>query len=60
MTFKPTVYSLINIATGRRLEDKGWTLADPECKSPSLVRAEYEKKNFTPREDLDGFYRYAD
>ena len=60
MTFKPTNYSLINVATGRYFNDEGWTLADPQFKSPSLVRADYEKKNFTPREDLDGFYRFAD
>lgn len=60
MTFKPTKYNLVCCATGRRFEDKGWALADPDCNCPSLVRAEYEVKQFTPRTDLDGFYRFAD
>ncbi len=60
MTFKPTKYTLINCGNGRRFEDAGWTLADPEATSPSLVRAEYENKLYNPRTDLDGFYRYAD
>lgn len=60
MTFKPTKYTLMNCADGRTFEDKGWTLADPESEVPSLVRAVYEKKEYNPRTDLDGFYRYAD
>lgn len=60
MDFKPTKYNLICCSTGHRFEDEGWTLADPECNCPSLVRAEYENKKFNPRTELDGFYRYAD
>lgn len=60
MTFKPTKYNLLCCATGRRFEDAGWTLADSECTCPSLVRAEYENKQYNPRTDLDGFYRFAD
>ena len=60
MTFKPTKYALRCCATGNIFEDAGWSLADPQCDCPSLVRAEYEQKKFNPREDLDGFYRYAD
>lgn len=60
MTFRPTKYSLVNVGTGRRFEDAGWTLADPEGNAPSMIRAEYENRKFTPREDLDGFYRYAE
>ena len=60
MRFKGTKYSLINVSDGHEFEDTGWTLADPESSSPSLIRAEYENKNFNPREDLDGIYRYAD
>lgn len=60
MTFKPTKYHLINCADSRKFEDEGWTLADPEASAPSLVRAEYEIKQYNPRTDLDGFYRYAD
>ncbi|MBQ7268699.1 MAG: cysteate synthase [Bacteroidales bacterium] len=60
MKFKPTEYKLKNVATGRIFEDQGWTLADPEGGAPALVRAVYANKNFNPREDLDGLYRYAD
>ena len=60
MTFKPTKYNLLCCATGRRFEDSGWTLTDSECTCPSLVRAEYENKQYNPRTDLDGFYRFAD
>ena len=57
MTFKPTKYALRCCATGNIFEDAGWSLADPQCGCPSLVRAEYEQKNFNPREDLDGFLK---
>lgn len=60
MTFTPTKYTLICCSTGHRFEDEGWSLADPKCNCPSLVRAEYEKKQYNPRTELDGFYRFAD
>lgn len=60
MKFKQTVYHLMNVADGHEFEDSGWTLADPAAESPSLVRAVYANKMFTPREDLEGIYRYAD
>jgi len=60
MNFKPTKYTLICCANGHRFDDSGWSLADPACNCASLVRAEYENRRFTPREDLDGFYRYAE
>ena len=59
MTFEPTGYTLMNCADGRIFEDSGWTLADPQGKTPSLVRAVYEKKKFEIRNDLDGFYKFA-
>ena len=59
-SFTPTKYVLETVATGRRFADAGWTLADPECKEPSLVRAIYEKKQieFGPAER--GIYQFAD
>jgi cysteate synthase len=60
MEFIPTKYRLMNCATGRIFDDEGWTLADPEGTEPSLVRAVYEKKEFNLRNDLPGFYRFAD
>ncbi len=59
MKFEPTKYRLMNVGTGRIFDDEGWTLADPQATSPSLVRAVYENSQFTPREDLKGLYRYA-
>lgn len=60
MKFRKTDYRLICCATGRVFQDEGWTQNDPQCSSPSLVRAEYTKLQYNPRTDLDGFYRYAD
>lgn len=60
MAFKPTNYQLMDVASGRIFADEGWTLADPQASSPSLVRAVYEHRHFNPREDLDGLYRYAE
>ena len=60
MKFKKTIYNLKNVADGREFEDSGWILADPEYGGPSLIQAVYENKRFTPREDLDGIYRYAE
>ena len=58
--FKPTHYQLENVGTGRIFSDEGWTLVDPEATSPSLVRAVYEHRQFNPRKELNGLYRYAD
>lgn len=60
MKFNKTKYTLVNVADGKVLQDEGWTLSDPSCGRPSLIRAEYAQKSFNPREDLDGIYRYAD
>lgn len=55
-----TPYKLMNVATGRTFEDEGWTLADPQSPEPSLVRAVYQNKKFTPRNDMKGLYRYCE
>ena len=60
MKFQPTQYQLMNVATGRVFDDCGWDLSDPEGGEPSLVRAVYAQKQFTPRTDLKGLYRYAE
>lgn len=60
MSFKPTNYQLMDVATGRVFADDGWTLSDPQAVSPALVRTVYEERRFHPREELDGLYRYAD
>ena len=58
--FKPTKYTLSCVATGREFEDQGWILDDRECKTPSLVRAIYEKKQLEVRSDEYGFYKFCD
>ena len=58
--FKSTQYKLVNAADGRIFEDSGWTLADPQSPTPSLVRAIYEKKKLEVKPDNWGFYRFAD
>lgn len=60
MSFKPTKYQLMNVGTGRIFEDAGWTLTDPEGTEPSLVRAIYANKKFTPRIDEKNLFRYVD
>ena len=58
--FKPTQYTLQCVATGREFEDTGWVLDDRECKTPSLVRAIYAKKQIEVRDNSYGFYKFAD
>ena len=58
--FQPTRYLLETVATGRRFEDAGWMLADPECKEPSLIRAIYEKKQIEFGPEERGIYKFAD
>ena len=58
--FKPTKYTMTCVATGREFEDAGWILDDAECKSPSLVRAKYEKKQIEVKSDEYGFYKFCD
>jgi cysteate synthase len=58
--FKPMKYTLSCVATGREFEDMGWTLDDRECKTPSLVRAQYEKKQLEVKPDEYGLYKYCD
>lgn len=58
--FKPTKYTLSCVATGREFDDTGWILDDAECKSPSLVRANYENKQLEVKPDSYGFYKFCD
>ncbi|MBQ8366281.1 MAG: cysteate synthase [Alistipes sp.] len=58
--FKPTKYTLKCVATDREFEDNGWILDDAECKSPSLVRAIYDKKQIEVKADEYGLYKFAD
>ena len=59
MTFQKSPYILENVATGRKFDDLGWLLSDPQYSQPSLIRAIYEKKELQLKEEEYGFYRYA-
>lgn len=58
--FKPTKYTMTCVATGREFDDAGWILDDAECKTPSLVRAKYEKKQIEVKPESYGFYKFCD
>lgn len=58
--FKPTKYTLKCVATGREFDDSGWILDDAECKTPSLVRAQYEKKQIELKPESYGLYKFCD
>lgn len=58
--FKPTKYTLKCIATGREFDDTGWILDDAECKTPSLVRANYTNKHIDLKSEEYGFYKFCD
>ena len=60
MKIDSTPYKLLNIATGRVFEDSGWMMADPQSPTPSLIRAEYGKKEIQIKEDSYGIYKFAD
>lgn len=58
--FTPTSYTLECVASGREFEDEGWVLEDRTCKTPSLVRARYARKQLELRSDKFGLYKFAD
>lgn len=58
--FNPTKYTLQCVATSREFTDEGWSLDDREYKSPSLIRANYEKKQLEVGTDEYGLYKFAD
>ena len=58
--FKPTEYTLNCVASSREFEDSGWILDDAEYKSPSLVRANYAKKQIELKPDHYGLYKFCD
>lgn len=58
-TFYPTDYTLQCVATGERFNDEGWSLDCPTCEQPSLIRANYTKKQLHIRNE-QGLYKYRD
>lgn len=53
-------YKLRTYATGRTFDDKGWTLDDSECATPSLIRAIYDTKQIKFGAATEGIYRFSD
>ncbi len=53
-------YKLKCLATGREFADDGWMLANAASPRPALLRAEYECRDFRPRGELPGLFRYSD
>lgn len=58
--FTPTSYTLRCVATGRTFADEGWTLDDPSCGTPSLVRADYAARQLDVKPAEYGLYRFCD
>mgnify|MGYP001776384056 FL=1 len=48
------------VATGRVFEDAGWAIDDELSENPSLIRAEYKKKQIDVKPESCGIYRFAD
>ncbi len=48
------------VATGREFADAGWTIEDKQCKTPSLIRAKYARKQIEVKGDEYGLYKFAD
>jgi cysteate synthase len=60
MDFTPTRYFLQSVKSGQHFPDAGWTLDAPGESSPTLIRAIYENRQLTVRNDLPGLYKFAD
>jgi cysteate synthase len=60
MQIKKTNYLLQSIHSGKTFEDRGWMLDAPEETTPSLIRAVYEAKQISVKDDGYGLYKYAD
>lgn len=59
--FSATKYKLKTFATSREFEDESkWCLDDVECKSPSLIRAIYEKRELEVKDNVLGIYKFCD
>ncbi len=55
-----TFYKLRSLLSGDIFEDTGWLLDAPNQKKPSLVRADYEKKQLDLKDDSLGIYKFSD
>lgn len=53
-------YKLQNCANGRLFSDEGWSLADPQCSEPTLIKTVYPNKQINVGDSSQGFYKFAD
>ncbi|MFI1973246.1 cysteate synthase [Streptomyces cinnamoneus] len=53
-------YRIVCPLCGRRQEDDGLTLTCASDHEPALLHTEYREKEFRPRPEADGIFRYAD
>jgi cysteate synthase len=60
LPFDKTRYLLQSMATGEKFEDSGWDLEAPGEKMPALVRAEYEQRQLSVKDEQYGIYKFAD
>ncbi len=58
--FSKTNYQLQSVRTGKVFTDDGWTLDAPWENEPTLIRAIYEKKQISVKDDSWGLYKFAD
>ena len=58
--FTKTNYLLKSVNTGNVFKDTGWLLDAPGESEPTLIRAEYEKKQLQVKDDSLGLYKFAD
>ena len=58
--FNPTEYKIKSVATGNVCDDLGWMLDFKGEEKPSLIRADYAKKQLQVNEENNGLYCYAD
>jgi len=55
-----TNYILKSVKTGKTFPDTGWLLDAPGEESPTLIRAEYESRQISLKEENFGLYKFAD
>ncbi len=60
MNFERTRYFLQSVNTGQIFPDSGWLLDAPGETAPSLIRAIYENRQLSVRDELPGLYKFAD
>lgn len=58
--FKPTEYHLRSLCCDAEYPDKNWELQCPHPHQPSLIRAEYRKKQLEVHPELPGLYQFSD